>query len=265
LIGGVKGNDLLNVTGSGSYSKSFTLNQVNSSFATYNPKTGNPEAHNQSLIPMLAYFKDGVNLSSSTGPLRLAFVGPEGLLTTASYWVSSVFEVVLRWPDQVGVGAVTPEKTAVPQNDTCNISVTAENLGGYPETFNVILYANTTIIGPVTSLTLPNGTSQILHFAWNTAGFAYAHYSITAKASIVKYEVNTTNNVCSGGTVTVTILGDVLGNFKVSILDVVAIAGAYGAKLGESGYNATYDLNNDGVINILDLVTCTSHYGETAP
>jgi hypothetical protein len=261
LIGGIKQNDLLIVTASDGYSMTLNYSQVNGDFVTYDPKTGNPEAHNQSLIPMIAYFKNGANLSSSEGPLRLAIVGPEGLLTTSSYWVSMVVKLDLRWPDDVAVSAVTPEKTAVKQGKTCNISVTVENLGGYPETFNVTLYANTTIIGSMTAVTLSNGTLQILSFAWKTTSFAYAHYLITAKASTVKYETDTANNIRAGGTVTVTITGDVNGDFKVDISDVTKIARKYTSKRGDSRYDATYDLNDDGVISIIDLVTCTSHFG----
>jgi hypothetical protein len=87
----------------------------------------------------------------------------------------------LRWPDDVAVAGVTPEKTAVKKDDTCNISVTVENLGGYSETFNVTLYANTTTIGSMIGVTLPNGTSQILSFQFCSG--SSKHNGTTLKGS----------------------------------------------------------------------------------
>ena len=264
LMGGIQPNGLLIVTAKDGYTTTFTYAQVNGDFVTYDHTTGNPVTHNQSIVPILAYFKNDVNVSSSDGPLRIAIVGPEGLITSSSYWSKNVVKLEVRWND-VAVSGVALEKTAVNQSKTCNINVTVENLGAASETFNVTLYANTTIIGSMIGVALSSGASQIISFVWNTTGFAYAHYLITAKASTVKYETNTANNVGAGGTVTVTIPGDVNGDFKVDVLDLTAIAGIYGSKLGVSLFNANSDLNGDGVISILDLVTCTSHYGERTP
>jgi hypothetical protein len=261
LVGGVQHDGLLLITSVDGYSITFTYAQVNGDFVTYDPITGNAMTHNQSLVPILAYFKNDVNVSSSDGPLRIAIVGPEGLITGSSYWSKSVVKLEVRW-DDVAVSGVAPEKTAVNQGETCSISVTVENLGGSSETFNVTLYANATIIGSMTDVTLSNGLSQILSFVWNTTGFVYAHYSITAQVSSVKYETNTANNVGAGGTVTVTIDGDVNGDLKVDVLDLTAMTGIYGSHLGDSLFNASSDLNGDGIISILDLVTCSSHYGE---
>jgi Dockerin type I domain/CARDB len=264
LVGGINQNGLLLITASDGYTTTFTYAQVNGDFVTYDPITGNPVTHNQSIVPILAYFKNDVNVSSSDGPLRIAIVGPEGLITGSSYWSKLVVKLEVRW-DDVAVSGVAPEKTVVKQGETCSISVTVENLGGSSETFNVTLYANTTVIGSMTGVTLSSGVSQIISFVWNTTGFVYAHYSITAKASTVKYETNTANNVGTGDTVTVTIAGDVNGDFKVDVLDLTAMAGIYGSHLGDSLFNANSDLNGDGAISILDLVTCSSHYGEKTP
>jgi hypothetical protein len=68
-----------------------------------------------------------------------------------------------------------------------------------------------------------------------------------------------------GATVITTIVGDVNGDFKVTILDVVGITGIYGSKQGEPGFNPNADLNGDGKITILDVVTCTGRYGQHWP
>jgi hypothetical protein len=265
LMGSIQPGGILLIRAADGYTTTFTYAQVNGDFVTYDPTTGNTVTHNQSIIPILAYFKNDVNVSSSDGPLRIAIVGPEGLITASSYWSKRVVKLEVRWSDDVAVSLVAPEKTTVNQSKPCNINVSVENLGGYSETFNVTLYANTTIIGSIMGVTLSNGTSQILSFTWNTTGFVYAHYLITAKASTVRYETNTANNIGVGGTITITITGDVNGDFKVDLLDLTAMTGIYGSKLGDSLFNANSDLNGDGKITILDLVTCASHYGEEIP
>jgi hypothetical protein len=233
---------------------------------TYDPATGEEVQHNESLTPILAYYKNDANLTyDDGGPLRLAIVGPEGLATNSTYWVKWVVRLQILRYDDVAVTAVTPSKTIFFKTYTCTINATVENLGGYKEAFNVTLYANTTVIGTITNVVLANKTSRTLTFSWNTTSCAYGKYTMSAKATTVSYEINTANNTHGGGILTVTILGDVDGNFIVNILDVVKITGIYGVKRGEPSFNSNSDLDDNGVINILDLVKCTGHYGDKYP
>ena len=55
-------------------------------------------------------------------------------------------------------------------------------------------------------------------------------------------------------TVVVTDKEDVDGNGKVDLNDLSKVALAYGTKTGNAKYNAKYDINSDGVIDIVDLV-----------
>jgi len=50
-----------------------------------------------------------------------------------------------------------------------------------------------------------------------------------------------------------TIIGDFLGQGKVTLQDLVLIVQSFGAKLGDPNYNYLYDINGAGVINLLDL------------
>jgi parallel beta-helix repeat protein len=59
------------------------------------------------------------------------------------------------------------------------------------------------------------------------------------------------------------LLGDLNWDGAVNILDVVAIASIYNCVEGEPNWNLRADLAPPyGKIDILDLVTCTSHYGQ---
>jgi len=51
----------------------------------------------------------------------------------------------------------------------------------------------------------------------------------------------------------------------VDIYDLILIASAYGSRPGSPGWNPYADLNQDGVIDIYDLIIIASHYGQTNP
>jgi DMSO/TMAO reductase YedYZ molybdopterin-dependent catalytic subunit len=94
LVGGVTNTSIVKVTASDSYSSNFTFDEVvNGNFTTYN-SSGEEMPHSQPLTPIAAYYFNDVNISESNGgPLRLAIVGPEGLVTNSTYWVKWVVRV----------------------------------------------------------------------------------------------------------------------------------------------------------------------------
>ena len=75
------------------YTETLTYSQIYGNLTTYENVTGETVQRNQSLTPILAYFFDGQPLASGDGPLRLAFVGPEGLATDSVYWVKEVVHI----------------------------------------------------------------------------------------------------------------------------------------------------------------------------
>jgi hypothetical protein len=162
----------------------------------------------------------------------------------------------------VAVTNVSPYKTIIGQGYSDSVNVTAANLDAYTETFNVTLYANTTAIATQTT-TIASERSIAIVFAWNTTDFAKGNYTMWAYAAPVSGETNTANNTVKADVqVEVTIPGDVDGNHVVNIQDIVKIASIYGLKRGNPLFNPNCDLNNEGRITILDLVTCTALYGQ---
>jgi DMSO/TMAO reductase YedYZ molybdopterin-dependent catalytic subunit len=94
LVGNLTSTSVVKVVASDDYSSNLTLDQVsNGNFTTYD-SNGDEVLHNQSLVPILAYHFNDVNITeSSGGPLRLAMVGPEGLVTNSTYWVKWVVRI----------------------------------------------------------------------------------------------------------------------------------------------------------------------------
>ena len=73
------------------YSQSLSYESLNGTgLNTYDNVTGVQVQANQTLTPMVAYYYNDQNLSSSSGPLELAIVGPEGLCTDGKLWVTNV-------------------------------------------------------------------------------------------------------------------------------------------------------------------------------
>ncbi|MEM2702776.1 MAG: dockerin type I domain-containing protein [Candidatus Bathyarchaeia archaeon] len=161
----------------------------------------------------------------------------------------------------IAVVDVTPPKTVVGQGYTMNISITVANQGDFTETFNITLYANTTAI-ETKEITVQNGASTTVTFTWNTTGFAKGNYTLWAYAWPVQDETNTEDNTYINGLISVTIPGDVDGDFKVTMTDIILLIKAFGSKIGQSKYNPNCDINNDGIINMDDIMIALKSFGK---
>jgi hypothetical protein len=157
---------------------------------------------------------------------------------------------------------VSASKTIVGQEYNALVNITVENQGDYAETFNVTAYANTTVIGTLTNVTLMTlGSSTTLSFLWNTAEFAMGHYAMSAYVTPVPDEIESYDNTFTDGAVTVSIPGDLDADFDVDIYDVVILCTSYLIPEGHGDPNC--DINSNGHVDIYDVVILCSHYGET--
>jgi hypothetical protein len=129
-----------------------------------------------------------------------------------------------------------------------DITVDVENQGTREETFNVTVYANTTLIETKT-ITLPAGATTSLVYNWDLAGVAEGTCTVRANATVLYGEFDTEDNT---GTTTVEIKhpGDANGDKSVNALDLGILAKAWTASGGT--YDARADFNGDGVIDTLD-------------
>jgi hypothetical protein len=117
----------------------------------------------------------------------------------------------------------------------------------------------------IVSVTLARGSSTTTAPLLNTTGLAYGNYTVSAYACLVSDETNTTNNLFSDGCVVVTIPGDINGDFKVSLADLVILANAYGSKPGDTKWNPNADINGNNIVDLSDLVLMAIHYGQHYP
>ena len=159
---------------------------------------------------------------------------------------------------------IKTSKTVVGQGFSADINITVENQGPTTETFNLTVYANTSEI-ETKQITLESNTSTTVTFTLNTADLVKGNYTITAYAWPVPGEADTADNTYTDNFVTVTIMGDVDGNFEVDIFDITYICVVYDKRMGEPGYVPNCDVNSDGIIDIFDVTTACITYGQKDP
>jgi hypothetical protein len=93
LVGVLTNASVVRVMAADNYSMTFTYAEVNGEFVTYDNVTGEEIPRGQPLVPIVAYYFNDTAFASSDGPLRMAIVGPEGLVTNSTYWVKQVVRI----------------------------------------------------------------------------------------------------------------------------------------------------------------------------
>jgi hypothetical protein len=157
----------------------------------------------------------------------------------------------------VAITNVTPYQTVIGQGFSDDINVTATNQANYTETFNVTVYANATSIASQ-NITLPIGQSDNTILVWNTTSFAMGNYTITAQVTLAPNETDTADNTYTGGTVKVTIPGDINGDGVVNSQDVAIIAAHWLQTAPPAPANA--DILGLGIINSRDIAVIAANW-----
>ena len=114
---------------------------------------------------------------------------------------SGYFSNTLTQLIDIAITSVSPSPTSVIIGETVDITVVAENDGETDETFDVKVYYDylpafpgQNIIGTKTVQRLAAGTDTTLVFSWNTTYVKEGNYVITAIASGVQGDVDTSND-----------------------------------------------------------------------
>jgi len=141
------------------------------------------------------------------------------------------------------------------------VNVTAANQGTQIETFNLTVFANSTLIHSET-LTLIPAANQTITFLWNLTGFAKGKYILNASIPPLALETNTSDNSLQV-TVTFTLQGDINGDMTVDIYDAVLLAGSFMKSVGDPKYNPNADINGDGIVDIYDAILLATNYGKS--
>jgi len=156
--------------------------------------------------------------------------------------------------------------THIHRNVTACINVTVANEGDFTETFDVTVYWNSTHEIQTKNVTLASGDNTTIQFHWNTTNCQeYANYTISAYAHPVLGEIDLADNTYTYGTVLMVHEGDVNGDKKVRVNDVLAVAVAFGSNCGEPEYDPNCDITCDNKIRVNDVLAAAMQFGWGPP
>jgi hypothetical protein len=153
-------------------------------------------------------------------------------------------------PHDIGITSLTTSKTEVMQGYATTIGLKIVNYGVNSETLDVTIYANASSIAKFTLYSLGERNSVNFTFDWNTTGFAYGNYTISAEVTPVPGEVDISDNTLIDGMVKVKIPGDINGDGIINIEDATQV-GYYWLR-GVPPAPPEVDITGDGIVNILD-------------
>jgi len=192
---------------------------------------------------------------------------PSGIESIVLRWLPTIFYMANRAIGEfhdVALSSIEASKTVVGEGFNVTFSIYVQNRGLVQETFNLTVYANTSVLATRT-LTLASMTSATITVTWSTTGFAKGNYTIGAYATPVLGERKTGDNALIFGPVVVSLRGDVTGDGKVEGKDIALIAKAFGTLVGQSGYVPNADVNDDGRIDGKDIAVASKNYGAHFP
>jgi parallel beta-helix repeat protein len=162
--------------------------------------------------------------------------------------------------NDVGLTSFTCSKTAIPQNNSANISAKVINFGFTTEITHLTLRLNTTILSETDTSTISRNSTAFM-FTLNTTGIAKGKYRLEADVNPVTNETDTADNTRTLY-IAVTFPGDVNGDLTVDIYDAIALAGAYDSVPQTPSWNPNADINNDNIVDIYDAIILSSTYGQ---
>jgi hypothetical protein len=162
----------------------------------------------------------------------------------------------------IAVTNVTISTNETYTGNIVGITVTLHNYGNVLENFTTTIYANAANISTLQVLNLLPSETRIMSCNWNTTGYPASNtpYVIKAVADTLPYETNTANNVFVDSSVKLKLIGDVNGDGKVDINDLMAWDAAYGSTSGDLNWNVQADINGDGVVDQQDGQLIVQNY-----
>jgi parallel beta-helix repeat protein len=160
------------------------------------------------------------------------------------------------------VSEVNASKSVIAQGYLDQITISIANQGTTPISyFKVVVYLDTTVINTYKIPYLENGEITTLTFNLNTTIIAKGNHIIAVYAIPIMSETDTSNNVNDGGKITISISGDVNGDFKVDGKDVAVVAKAYNTKPGDLLWNP----NGDDKVDGKDIAIVAKYYNTHYP
>lgn len=164
----------------------------------------------------------------------------------------------------VGLQNLVPSPGFVRSKWSVNITVNVVNYGDFPETPQLTLKANNTVLTTMSPSLSPGQAFQAV-FNWTNA--PWGRYTLSAAISPITGEnpINQGDNSILFYPLKVSPVGDANGDGAVNVLDLALVAICYG-RIPVPGTlcNPYVDVDRDGTrIDVIDLATVAINYGKT--
>jgi len=262
--------DIINVTVAnlGNVTESFTVTALYDSNTIGTANVNNLASGTQTTVS-IPWDTTSVSPGNYTITGTASLVPYETYFNTANnVYVDGIVQVLTIIHD-VAITNITPAETWAYANSTVPINVTASNLGNATESFTVTAYYNASTIGTIPIASLAASTSTILTFYWNTTGITgESNYTISAFASFVPFEYNTTNNRLTDGAVLILAqIRDVAitnvttsnnSTYQGGNISITVTASNLGQVSESFNVMAFYDANLIGTLPVVNLAPNTS-------
>jgi len=158
----------------------------------------------------------------------------------------------------IAVQGVVPIKTVVGQGYSANIEILVDNQGWDTKTTDFAAYLNTTAILTFNGLVMDGRNQTIWIYTWQTSSYSKENYTISASATAVPGETDSTDNNCTW-TVHVGVPGDVSSSVQgaydgtVNMRDAQYMILQFNTKPSSLKWKPNVDVNNDLVVNMRDM------------
>jgi hypothetical protein len=185
--------------------------------------------------------------------------------------VSSITFTILR--HDIATSEIFTAKTIVGEGYALPINVIVQNLGNFTETFDIDVYANTTLIYEQ-PLTLTAGSISNLTLNVNTTGLAHCNYAMSICGQVIPGETDTTDNMLIDGTVLIGVPCDVTGptpgvpDSVCNMRDIGYFCSTFGCTPSDPDWDPNCDVTGptlrvpDNAVNMRDIGMACSNFGQ---
>ncbi len=170
----------------------------------------------------------------------------------------------------ISVPVISSEKNIVGKGYSTLVNVTLHNEGDYAEISNLTVYANQVPIPNASfqMIALLSGQQTFVTFIWNTTGFNYGNYTLTAVLVAVPNETDLDDNTGYSQNIRIGVPGDVSGitagvpDGVTNMRDVAYLVSLFSTRPSSQNWNCNADINNDGVCNMKDIATAIYYFNQ---
>jgi hypothetical protein len=172
--------------------------------------------------------------------------------------------------DDISVVGLTSQKSIVGKGFSTMINVTLNDEGNYDVISNLTVYANQVAIPNASfqMISLLSGHQTFVAFIWNTTGFNYGNYTLTAVLDAVPNETDLDDNTGYSQNVRIGVPGDVSGmtvgvpDGVTNMRDVAYLVSLFNTRPSSQNWNCNADINNDGVCNMKDIAIAVYYFNQ---